>query len=427
MLKQYIKQTWRLLRENPVLSTISILGTALAICMIMVLVMTHQIKNAPYPPEIHRDRTLYVKWMVGNGKDDTDRSFSGQMGYRFASQVVKPIKSAEAVAIVFGVTRSTLVSRPGNDYAESYDLRRVDESFWKVFEFDFIDGDPFDLADVSAGLRKVVLSESIARKLFGRTDVSGERVELNYTGYTVQGVVKDVSTLADAAYGQLWAPITSEPIPFEGAEGMSGICRAYILAKSSQDFPKIRAEIEALKEAYNAGTTEYSADFKEQPDNHFSYVHRESPGDIPEVKKIVRQLVLTLLLLLIVPAINLSGITMSQMRKRLSELGLRRSFGATRKEIMKQVMVESLMSTLLGGAIGLVLAFVSSYILKYMLFSAKTLGIQQGELSIDLFSLITPTVFFIALLFCLLLNLLSAFLPAWRVSRVPIVESLLSK
>ncbi|MBR8764286.1 putative ABC transporter permease YknZ [Porphyromonas levii] len=427
MLKQYIKQAWRVLRENPVLSTISILGTALAICMIMVMVMTYQIKNAPYPPEVNRDRTLYVKWMRGNSKGNSDGSFSGLMGYQFASQVLKPIKSAEAVAIAYGLTRLTLVSRPGSDIAESYDLRRVDEGFWKVFEFDFIDGSPFDLADVSSGLRKAVLSESLAKKVFGRTDVSGERIELNYTGYTVQGVVKDVSTLAEAAYGQLWTPITSEPMLFEGAEGMSGICRAYILAKSSQDFPKIRAEIEALKEAYNAGTTEYSADLSGQPDNHFSYIHRENPGDIPEVKKIVRQLALTLLLLLIVPAINLSGITMSQMRKRLSELGLRRSFGATRKEVMKQVMVESLMSTLLGGAIGLVLAFASSYVLKFVLFSVRTFGILQGELSVDPFSLITPTVFFIALLFCLLLNLLSALLPAWRVSRVPIVESLQSK
>ncbi|MDR0422024.1 MAG: ABC transporter permease, partial [Proteiniphilum sp.] len=58
MIQQYFKQAWRLLRENPVLSAISITGTALAICMIMVIVMSYEVKNAPYPPETNRDRML---------------------------------------------------------------------------------------------------------------------------------------------------------------------------------------------------------------------------------------------------------------------------------------------------------------------------------------------------------------------------------
>ncbi len=45
--------------ENPVLSTISIIGTALAICMIMVIVMSYRVKNATYPPETNHNRTLY--------------------------------------------------------------------------------------------------------------------------------------------------------------------------------------------------------------------------------------------------------------------------------------------------------------------------------------------------------------------------------
>lgn len=44
MLKQYFKQAFSMLRDNKLLSLISILGTAMAICMIMVIVITYQLR-----------------------------------------------------------------------------------------------------------------------------------------------------------------------------------------------------------------------------------------------------------------------------------------------------------------------------------------------------------------------------------------------
>ena len=70
MVQQYFKQAWRVLRENPVLSTITILGTALSIAMIMMLVMTDRIKHGNFAPENTRDRTLYVKSATVQNKVD---------------------------------------------------------------------------------------------------------------------------------------------------------------------------------------------------------------------------------------------------------------------------------------------------------------------------------------------------------------------
>ena len=60
MIKQYIKQALRMIGENKLLSVISILGTALAICMIMVIVIVWQMRTANYSPEDYRDRMMYV-------------------------------------------------------------------------------------------------------------------------------------------------------------------------------------------------------------------------------------------------------------------------------------------------------------------------------------------------------------------------------
>ena len=64
--------------------------------------------------------------------------------------------------------------------------------------------------------------------------------------------------------------------------------------------------------------------------------------------------VIIVLVLLLIPAINMSGITQSRMRKRMAEIGVRKAFGATRSELLTQVLYENLLQTLLGGVLGLI-------------------------------------------------------------------------
>lgn len=48
MIKQYFKQALAQLRQQPLLTTISVLGTALTICLIMVVVIATANKNHPF-------------------------------------------------------------------------------------------------------------------------------------------------------------------------------------------------------------------------------------------------------------------------------------------------------------------------------------------------------------------------------------------
>ena len=111
MIKQYIKQALRMIGENKLLSVISILGTALAICMIMVIVIVWQMRTANYSPEDYRDRMMYVS--------DTRASYKENESYNdcylLASRVVKdcfyPLRSAEKVGMAYhGVQRLAAVA-----------------------------------------------------------------------------------------------------------------------------------------------------------------------------------------------------------------------------------------------------------------------------------------------------------------------------
>lgn len=417
MIRQYFKQAWRLLKENPVLSAISVIGTALAICMIMVIVMSYEVKNAPYPPETNRDRMLYMKFVRAQ-QVNSGGSSNSTVGYQLAKEGFKALETPEAVTIVSAYEPPALAKTPASRIIKSYDKLLTDEAFWQVFDFSFIEGNPYDKTDVDAGLRKAVISKTVAREIFGTTDVVGKTILLDYTDYTVCGVVNDVSVLSTAAYSQIWVPLTSQPIYKEENNLIVGRYRIYILAENRKDFPAIKEEAEKLRKKYNEGlSVEYTAEYQGQPEGHFAYLNRKWAGDEINVSKIIVQYTVIIALLLLIPAVNLSSMTGSRMRKRLSELGVRRAYGATKDNLLYQIMTESLMQTLIGGLLGFILSYIASYILKEILYEGAV---------VPFMSLLNPVIFLYALLFCVLLNVLSAIIPAWRTSRKPIVESILS-
>ena len=123
------------------------------------------------------------------------------------------------------------------------------------------------------------------------------------------------------------------------------------------------------------------------------------------------------------PAINLSSMTQSRLRQRVSEIGVRRAFGSTRMEMMGQIIMENLIVTVLAGMIGLLFSVLFAYIGNSLLFAqAYSLTLNTPEVSTSI--LLHPSTFMYALLFCFILNLLSSGIPAWRASRTSIVNAL---
>lgn len=423
MYKQYFKQALRQIKENKLLSFVSIFGTAFAIAMIMAMVIVQRIEVDNFSPEANRNRTLYVKWMTTYWNGDQSWSSNGPMSILTAKECFKKLTTPEAVCVFSPVYVSYLAVGDTGELA-TVDLLQADDAFWKVFEFSFISGRPFDESDFNAALRKAVICESLARKLYDTTDVVGRTISLNYTDYTVTGVVKDVSKLASTAYAQVWIPYSTTNITQVTWATTMGMMRVAILAHSADDFQSIREEAETLRLQFNDQFEKQDVMYRGQPDTQFIYNNRKGANKSPDITRLKWTYAVTIILLLLVPAINISGLTLSRMRKRYPELGLRRSFGATRREILYQILTESMMLTLIGGVIGLILSYLSVYVMGDFLFGSYENSFGGGVFSIPLWELMDPFLFVASLLFCLILNLMSAGVPAWKASRINIVEAL---
>lgn len=426
MIKQYYKQALAQLRQHPLISIISIVGTALSIFLIMLVVMLQQVKVAPFSPESNRDRFLHVHYMsISNKNWGEDGSSNGPMSVRTARELYQSLKTPEAVTIYCCMSISTPVSLPGTP-ATTADVRETDDVFFRVFDFRFVAGKPYDEAAFMAGQPVAVITESISRAIFGTTESVGKEFLLNHAPYRVVGVVKDVSTLADMSYGQVWIPFTSSEMGNHMWEGEHmGLMSVTILAHGRDDFDEIRSEAKRRLNEYN---TLLSSDGYVLIDRNRPYDQEKqsisfSANQEPDVEAARRERIIIFIILLLVPAINLSSMTQSRLRQRVAEIGVRRAFGSTRMEMVGQIIMENLVVTLLAGIIGLLISIAFAYLGTDMLF-AQPYSTTLNAPTVDTSILLQPSIFLYALLFCFVLNLLSSGIPALRASRTSIVNAL---
>ena len=96
MIKLYFKQAFHLLKENKLLSSISIIGTALAIAMIMVIVITLRATIAPFAPESYRDRMLIFRYAGFQYKTNENWQSNGPVSYKTAKACFKEMAAPDA-------------------------------------------------------------------------------------------------------------------------------------------------------------------------------------------------------------------------------------------------------------------------------------------------------------------------------------------
>ena len=118
--------------------------------------------------------------------------------------------------------------------------------------------------------------------------------------------------------------------------------------------------------------------------------------------------------------------TQSRLRQRVSEIGVRRAFGSTRMEVMSQIIAENFIVTMMAGALGLLMSVVFAFVGSSMIF-AQEYSYNSVLPEVDITMLLQLDTFLWAFFFCFVLNLLSSGFPAWRASRIGIVNAISGK
>ncbi len=425
----YFKQAWQLMKQNRFFSAVYIIGTGLAISMVMVLAVVYHIRTANIAPEVHRDRMAYID-QVSYVYNEGNSTWNSSLGIRYVKEVIQTLKTPEAVAITtspifqFFQGGEMFASVPGIDKQPKIIYMGCNPAFWQVYDFRFLYGKPFTESDFESGVRTVVLCRSMARQFFGKEDVIGQTIQLNEVEYRICGVVEDVSGTLEDTYAQVWIPYTSmSSLANESVserEVTVGKLRANILLRNKKDLPAVQAELDQAVKRYNTTLAEGEVKNAMIQPTTFTIMGVSS-------SKAYGAIALFLLLFLLVPALNISGLNASHIQDRMEEIGIRKAFGAPRGTLFMQIFVENLLLMFPGSLAGLLFSYGLVSLYKNILLANSYQFLMAGDaetITLSVGMLLNWQVFLSAIVVCLVLNLLSSLIPVWNAIRSDIVNAL---
>ncbi|MGL4327834.1 MAG: ABC transporter permease [Tannerellaceae bacterium] len=424
MIKQYIQQVFYSIRQQKLLSGITIAATALTICLVMFIVMLQQVRTMSFAPESNRDKTLYVRWVSVSDNGRIEDTSNSPMGCKVVDHFKRVLNVPEEITFLNYYPFPVSILEPGSNRGMMADIKYTDDAYFRVFDFQFIKGEAFNKDQYDAKAQVAVVSKDVANEMFESIDIIGNIIDVNHIPYRIVGVVDNVSTITPWAYGQIWLSFDVDNFLWD-TSGFTGEFSLAMKLKSANNINKARQEFNTAVAEYNKELAPYKLFFRDQPDDINTANERIWANVIPDMKQIRIEYYLTILILLLIPAVNLGAMSQGLLRQRIAEIGVRRAFGAKESSIILQLINENLILVLISGLFGFMLSVCMVLLFGSTFFSSMTIS-QSGALmdQINLVMILRPQIFVLTLLFCFVLNLLSCGIPALIACKRNIVYAL---
>jgi putative ABC transport system permease protein len=348
MLKNYLKTAWRSLLRGRSFSFINICGLAVGMAgaTLILLWLANEVSYDRF--HINQDR-IYKLYVM------TDIPGQKHMTIDVASQPIGPAMKAkfpevETFSRMIPITQ--LLFTAGDKSFTRLKGDFVDPAFLKIFSFPPVAGNQ----DEQLGsVNSIVVTEKLARKLFGTTDAVGKTIKINSTdNFTVTGVLKDLpaNTEFDFEYLVPWDYL--KKLGMNNEDWVSNNSYTYLLLKPHTDVAAFNGKIRDFTRL-NTGNKNLWL--------HFVYPlrkwHLYSTFDdgVPVGGRIdtVKVFGLIAAFILLIACINFMNLSTARSEKRAREVGIRKVAGAGRGLLIGQFMAESFVTVVMAGVLALLL------------------------------------------------------------------------
>jgi len=383
MFRNYLKVAIRNFFSRPGFSFINVLGLAVGVacCLLILLFVRDERSFDRHNEKLDRMYRVGLSAFVNNNATEACVT-SAPM----AKALVDEVPEVEAAARVrsFGFP----VFRYGDKVFSEERVYWVDNSFFGIFTVPFLEGDP------RTALEKpltIVLTRSMARKYFGGETGLGK--VLNADGrrdYIVTGVVEDPPRNSHFHYDFLASvetfPDSRSPVwvnnnyrtYFLLREG----ARAGAVASKLPDLvrkhvaPQVQAAIGISLDEFVAAGGRYGFFIQPVKDIHLRshYEHELEPNSDIAYVYIFSIVALGILAVAVVNFVNLAT---ARSARRAREVGVRKTLGSPRAQLVRQFLVESVLMALL--AVLLALLVVQVLLPTFNRLTGKALAMPYAE------------------------------------------------
>lgn len=439
MLKNYIKIAWIVLKRKKLFTFISLFGISFTLMILMAITAFFDDALGSHPPLSRANRISFLNRVImTNVQPDTTRTIdsievAGMMKYDTTLNIGEHTSSYSISSASFSFLEKYMKALP---YVENYSFFSPDQSFdlfinnkklvfssistdgayWDIFDFRFLEGGPFRQSAVDSRSPVIVISKSARNSYFGsNVSALGQEIKLNQQVFKVIGVVEDVSDTKYFLHAEVYIPLTfTQPGILNTPDFMGGFEAAFLSERPS-DRQRLAAETDRLAkiiplpepEHYNTLTLKTHS----LVEGFAMRVFSENEKEIA-MRWFYGVFGSLLILFMLIPTLNLINVNVTRILERSDEIGVRKAFGARTRDLLVQFVFENVLLTLIGGVIGFLMAIWLIYIINSTKF--------MGEVTLSF----NPSVFAYGLMITLFFGILSGLLPAWRMSRLHVIEAL---
>lgn len=351
MITNYIKISFRNLLKYKQSNLLNIVGLAfgIACCVLCYLHIQFELNFDRFNSNYH---SIY-RLVAGNPAEDQFWvKVAAPMPPTFKNQIPE-IKEYVRLANA-SYNPKVLVTHEINNYLEPYFLM-ADPSLFSVFDFPAIAGDPKkSLQD----LNTVIITESIAKKLFGNESPMGKIIQLKDNGidFQVGAVVEDAPEQSHLRFDYLISFENLDRIFGEGNSTSWGAYNyfAYVQLNKTASVTAAQTKIHEAKLSLPDRELTFESIYLQPLKNiHF----QDNRGNqLPSYdRKYIYVFATIALSLLAIACINFINLSIALSIKRIKEVGVRKVMGANRPQLILQFINEGIITSLIALCFGLIL------------------------------------------------------------------------
>jgi putative ABC transport system permease protein len=347
-----IRLALQTIRAQKLKSAFSIVGVFIGVMFLIAVVSVVQGMNR-YMTEKFAGTILGVNTFrlrqfpdvqLGNVTDSTWRSWlrRPRVTYEDVQAVARGV-SVPVVAAWESTTRATLSA--GRKQAKDVAVTAATEPYFEIRSLNVERGRAFTAQEVQAGVPVLVLGYDLADKLFEGQDPIGREVKIFDLPYRVIGVVEKQGNLFGLSLDKFAVAPASAPL--KRYVNQPRVVDALAMKAHSQ--PEMR---EAMAQAEAVMRSRRHL----RPRQEDNFVLETADEVLDFWGKISRVLFVALpglvAISLVVGGIVIMNIMLMAVAERTREIGIRKSLGARRRDILRQFLVEAAMLSTAGAAVG---------------------------------------------------------------------------
>jgi putative ABC transport system permease protein len=370
MLQNFVRVALRSLIKQKVYSTINILGFAVSIsaCVLILLYVQHELSYDDFNPKADRLYKVALERIYPEHK-----TFYAVIPHSFAYAIKKDFPEVENTLLINGpFNRSVVTYKVSESEVKSFEednFMMADSSFFEFFDLEMVKGDK---KTALAKPNQVVITEETALRYFGKDDPMGKAIGGDAGDYTVSGVCKSLPANSHMKFDFMASLATFQGFRRDNYTSFSA--HAYVLMKPGTDAKSLEAKFPQMVDTYAAPQIERNLgksweDYKKagngyryflQPLTQIhldpTYLERSiTPSANGDYVKILAYVAL---LILVIACINFMNLATARSAERAREVGVRKTMGSPKSQLVYQFLTESILVALVATALAVALAYV---------------------------------------------------------------------